>query len=171
MKKIAIILALLLGACAPKPETKPETMVPIECEGLKVTAASPGLKVGEQAGPMLATGSWSGDKQVFVQSSKVGDFIEFAIPVADDKPHKLVLHATRSHDYGILRFAVNGQPVGKEVDFYHPEPTLAEPLDLGTFQARDGMLLLRAEVTGANPESRGARYYCGFDRVEVSLWR
>ena len=119
---------------------------------------------------MLAGGSWSGDKQVFIQSSKVGDFIEFAIPVADDKPHKIVLYATRSSDYGILRFTVNGQPAGKEVDFYHPEPTLAEPIDLGTFQTRAGKLLLRAEVTGANPASRGSRYYCGFDCVEVSLF-
>ncbi len=138
----------------------------VECEGLTVTATSPGLKVGEQAGALLADGVWSGDKQVFVQSTKVGDFIEFAIPVADDKPHKLILHATRSYDYGIVRFTVNGQPAGKEVDFYHPEAVLAEPVALGTFQAKDGKLLLRAEVTGANAASRGQRFFFGFDCFE-----
>jgi hypothetical protein len=139
----------------------------IECEGLTVAAVSPGLQVGEQAGAMLAGGSWSGDKQVFVQSTKVGDFIEFAIPVADDKPHKLTLYATRSYDYGMLRFTVNGKPAGKEVDFYHPEAMLAEPVDLGTHQAKDGKLLLRAEVVGANAASRGPRFYCGFDCVAL----
>ena len=139
----------------------------VEFESLKVTATSPGLNVGEQAGAMLAGEGWSGDKQVFVQATKVGDFIEFSIPVDDNKPHKLILHATRSYDYGILRFTVNGQAAGKETDFYHPEATLAEPIELGTFQAHDGKLLLRAEVTGTNPASRGPRYYSGFDCVEV----
>lgn len=138
----------------------------IECEGLKVTTTSPGLKVGEQAGG-LTDGAWSGGKQVFIQATKAGDFIEFSIPVADAKPRQLILHATRSYDYGILRLTVNGQPAGKEVDFYHPEATLAEPVDLGECQAQDGKLLLRAEVIGANPASRGPRFYCGFDCVEL----
>jgi len=138
----------------------------IECEALTVTANSPGLKVGEQAGG-LNDGTWSGGKQVFVQSTKVGDFIEFAIPVADDKPHKLILHATRSYDYGVIRFTVNGLEAAKEIDFYHAEPSLADPVELGTFHAKDGKLLLRAEVIGANAASRGPRFYCGFDCVEL----
>ena len=103
----------------------------------------------------------------FIQSTKVGDFIELAIPLADHKPHKLILHATRSYDYAILRFTVNGQAAAKDVDFFHPEPMLAEPVELGTFQAQDGKLLLRAEVIGANAASRGPRFYCGFDCVEL----
>lgn len=70
-------------------------------------------------------------------------------------------------DYAILRFTVNGQAAAKDVDFYHPEPMLAEPVELGTFQAQDGKLLLRAEVIGANAASRGPRFYCGFDCVEL----
>ena len=116
---------------------------------------------------MLAGGSWSGGKQVCVQSTKVGDFVEFAIPVADNKPHKLILHATRSYDYGVVRFTVNGQAAGKEIDLYHAEASLAEPIDLGTFQPKDGKLLLRAELTGANAAARSPRFYCGFDCVEL----
>lgn len=138
----------------------------IECEGLTVTASSPGLKIGEQTGG-LADGTWSGGKQVFVQATQAGDFIEFAIPLADDKPHKLILHATRSYDYGVVRFTVNGQPAGKDIDFYHAEPGLAEPVELGSFRAQDGKLLLRAELTGANAAARGPRFYCGFDCVEL----
>jgi len=138
----------------------------IECEGLTVIATSPGLKVGEQAGG-LNDGAWSGGKQVFVQSTKAGDFIEFSVPVADEKPHKLILHATRSYDYAVVRFTVNGQVSGKEIDFYHAEPTLADPVDLGTFQGKDGKLLLRADIVGANAASRGPRYYCGFDCLEL----
>ncbi len=138
----------------------------IECEGLTVTASSPGLKIGEQSGG-LTDGNWSGDKQVFVQSTKVGDFIEFAIPVADEKPHQLILHATRSYDYGVLRFTLNGQAKGKEVDFYHADPSLADPVDLGRFQAKDGKLLLRAEVIGSNQASRDPRFYFGLDCFEL----
>ena len=138
----------------------------IECEGLTVIATSPGLKVGEQAGG-LNDGAWSGGKQVFVQSTKAGDFIEFSVPVADEKPHKLILHATRSYDYAVVRFTVNGQVSGKEIDFYHAEPTLADPVDLGTFQGKDGKLLLRADIVGANAASRGPRFYCGFDCLEL----
>ena len=138
----------------------------IECESLTVTASSPDLKIGEQSGG-LTDGSWSGEKQVFVQSTKVGDFIEFAIPVADDKPHQLILHATRSYDYGVLRFTLNGQAKGKEVDFFHADPSLADPVDLGSFRAKDGKLLLRAEVIGSNQASRDPRFYFGLDCFEL----
>jgi hypothetical protein len=138
----------------------------IECEKATITAHSPGLQIGTQdAG--LSQGEWSGGRQLFVQATKPGEFIELDIPAPDDRPCKLTLYATKSYDYGILRFAVNGAAGDKEFDGYHAQPTASGPIELGTFSPKDKSLRLRVEVVGANPASRGARYYFGLDCVQL----
>ena len=78
-----------------------------------------------------------------------------------------MLYATKSWDYGILRFSVNGQAAGKDYDAYSPEAVLSEPIELGTFEPKDGQFLLRVEVVGANPAARGSKAYFGLDAVKV----
>ena len=70
-----------------------------------------------------------------------------------------------SNGLGLLSSAI--QAKGKEVDFYHADPSLADPVDLGRFQAKDGKLLLRAEVIGSNQASRDPRFYFGLDCFEL----
>ena len=62
-----------------------------------------------------------------------------------------MLYATRSFDYGILRFTVNGQPAGADVDFYAAKPVASGAIELGTFEPVDRVYILRAEVVGKNP--------------------
>ena len=46
---------------------------------------------------------------------------------------------TRSYDYGILRFKVNGQPAGAETDLYAPKPTTSGRIELGVFEPVNGV--------------------------------
>ena len=69
-------------------------------------------------------------------------------------PKKIVLYATKSYDYGILRLSVNGQ-AAKDYDAYSATSVLSGPIELGTFEPKDGRFILRVEVIGANPSARG----------------
>ena len=136
----------------------------IECEKMTVAAKSSDLRIGTQdAG--LKEGMWSGRNQLFVQATRVGDFIELAVPATGAQPSKVTIYGTKSYDYGILRFTINGQPAEKDYDAYAPEPVASGPIELGTFTPKDGKFLLRAEVVGSNKAAKGAGCFFGLDCV------
>ena len=125
---------------------------------------SPDLRIGTQDGG-LQEGQWSGGQQRFVQATKAGDFLLLQVPVGDERPRKVTLYATKSYDYGIVRFSINGQAAGNDFDGYYARAVASGPIELGTFAPKDGKLLLRAEVVGTNPASNGARYFFGLDCI------
>jgi hypothetical protein len=135
----------------------------IECEQMKIVASSQGLPIEKQADIL----DWSGAAQLFVRGNKVGDFVELLVPADGPRPKKIVLYATKSWDYGILRFSVNGQAAAKDYDAYSGTSVLSGPIELGTFQPKDGKFILRVEVTGANPAARGSKAYFGLDAVTL----
>ncbi len=158
----------------PKEAARPIPTVPppqriagaIECETMKIVAKSPNTPAEPQTGA-LSEGEWSNGAQLWVRGNKPGDFVELAIPAPDAGAKKLTLYATKSWDYGILRFSVNGQRAGKDFDSYSPSVILSGPIPLGTFEPKDGRFLLRVEVVGGNPESKNSKSYFGLDAVSL----
>ncbi|WP_236696627.1 glycoside hydrolase family 172 protein [Rhodopirellula islandica] len=113
---------------------------------------------------MKLKGTWSQDDQVLFKNTRIGDAVEIRIPASGSAAETLTLHATKSGDYGIVNFSVNGQPAAANVDFYSGEkPTSHGPIALGTFDPVDGVYVLRAEVTGQNKDSLGTLF--GLDCV------
>jgi len=139
----------------------------IECESLPVVAKAPGL-VAERQDLTPFPGQWSGTAHLFVRGNKVGDFVEVRFPADKPGPRKLTLHATKSWDYGILRFSVNGTRLETEYDTYSKTPVPTGPIELGVFEPKDGQFLLRVEVVGANPQAKGSKCYFGLDCVVIS---
>jgi hypothetical protein len=90
-------------------------------------------------------------------------FVELEVPAPDAQPRQLVLYATQAPDFGILGFTINGQTSATTLDCWGSEVQPAEPVKLGAFAPQEGRFLLRAEVTGANPQSKGARIFFGLD--------
>ncbi len=146
----------------PKPE--PKLAGAIECESLQPTATSPGLKVGTQEIPKM---KWSGGGQMFVRATKAGDFVELTIPVEDRRPQKVTIYATRSWDYGILRFSLNGKVAIDNWDGYSATSVRSDPIVLGIFEPKDGKIVLRVEVVGSNPLSKPPKMYFGIDCVTL----
>lgn len=148
----------------------------IECEGMKIIEKSEGLNVVAQDMAGFARETWSGDAHLWVQARRPGDFVKLEIPapdVPDIEPkwlaYRVTLYATKSWDYGIVRFLVNGQPA-KTMDLYsgeHGKVIATGPIDLGLFKPVDGRLTLRAEVFGANPGSGGTKSFMGLDGVRL----
>jgi hypothetical protein len=138
----------------------------LECEALPIIARSPGLP-SEIQGSGLREGMWSGGQQLFVRANKVGDYLELSIPDKATGKRKVTLYGTKAPDYGILKFSINGQPAGPAYDAYHPVAIASGPIELGTFEPKDGKLLLRVEVVGTNRAAIGSRYFFGLDCVTL----
>ena len=136
-----------------------------ECESMTILFKPDGATAQPQ-GLNRFPGNWSAASHLFVRGAKMGDAFELFVPVEGTKHARLVLHATKSDDYGILRFSVNGQPAGGDADLYAAKPIPSGPIELGMFEPTDGGYRLRAEVVGKNPKSKGV--YFGLDCVIVS---
>lgn len=112
-------------------------------------------------------GSWSLDDQLLFRNTRIGDIVEIRISAPDSAAKTLTLHATKSRDYGIVKFSVNGKPAAANVDFYSGEKaTSYGPIVLGTFAPVDGAYVLRAEVADKNEASMGT--FFGLDCVTLS---
>jgi D-arabinan exo alpha-(1,3)/(1,5)-arabinofuranosidase (non-reducing end) len=152
----------------PQPEeaTKPIPQPPppfkisgaIECEAMEVASKSDAIHVGPQGMEGFAHAKWSGESHLWVQATKPGDFVELRFPA--EGPRKVTLHATKSWDYGIVQFSINGKKAGEPVDLCSGEKNKCAPtgpIDLGVFEPKDGKMTLRAEVVGANPKAEGTK--------------
>ena len=105
----------------------------VECETMKIVVQTDGIPAKPQPLHRFGGHRWSGANHLFVRAGKIGDFVELRFPVEGDGPCKLILHATKSHDYGVLRLTVNGQPASEDIDTYAEKPGPFGPLELGVF--------------------------------------
>ncbi len=142
----------------------------LECEGLRVLSKTGDIKVEKQDMRQFARGKWSGESHLWVQGQAKGDFVELVIPVGatTTAPMGVTVYATKSWDYGIVKFTVNGQKAGDNIDLFSGEqgkcvPT--GPIELGKFTPRTGQLVLRAELVGANSAALGTKSFFGLDCV------
>lgn len=137
----------------------------IECEQMKIVAKTPDVPADTQT-MSLSQGDWSDGGQLWVRGKRAGDFIELRIPAT--KKQKLTLYSTKSWDYGILRFTVNGEPAGKDYDAWAEKPVASGPIELGVFEPKDSAFILRVEVVGANPNSKNSKSFFGLDAVTLT---
>jgi hypothetical protein len=139
----------------------------VECETMKIVAKSGDIPAAPQPLGRFGGHRWSAANHLFVRARKIGDFVELRFPAQGYGPCKLILHATQSHDYGVLRLTINGLPAGKDIDTYAEKPGPLGPLELGVFKPDDGTFTLRAEVVGKNAKSEKTGTYFGLDCVVI----
>lgn len=148
------------------PELTASMRVPgaMECETMKEVSVSFGSAHERQAAPR--PGMWSDDGQLWVRGKGPGAFADIRLRIADERPRRVKLWASRSWDYGILRFTVNGTKAHEDMDMYSPrsegiQPT--GPIDLGVHKPLRGNINLRVQVIGGNPASEGNHSFFGLD--------
>jgi hypothetical protein len=137
----------------------------VELEGLNLVAKEGDFPTETQAMDEWGRGNWSDGCQFLGKATKVGNAVELAIPAPDAAPRQIVLYATQAPDYGILSFTVNGKPSAAVFDGYASSVHPGGEVALGLFTPEQGVFRLRVTVSGANPLSRGAKYFFGLDCV------
>ena len=85
-----------------------------------------------------------------VDDGKPGDKLTLALPVEKAGRYKLTAAFTMAIDYGVVRLALDGKPLGEPVDFFH-DGVIWKVFDLGTHDLTAGEHRLTAEITGSNP--------------------
>ena len=145
----------------------------LEGERLRVVAQSEGLELGPQTLADTAEGKWSNGEHLFVRGTKVGQFVELALPVAENGRYRVVVYPTRSWDYGKIQFSVDGAKAGEPLDTFNaeaersigvPRATVLGEFDLKSDSANSSTVL-RIEVVGTHERSRPPHFYFGLDCV------
>ena len=141
----------------------------LECEALEVVDRTEGITIGAQGGhgPDL----WSGTEQLWVQGQQPGDFVALKVPVDGAGTYQVEVFATRSWDYGIVLFSIDGKSTGLGVDLYNRVERKVDAtgaLHLGVHETTGDAMILRCEVVGGNPAAEGSRSFFGLDCVRLT---
>lgn len=118
---------------------------------------------GESGRPerQLLMPNQSGDHMLVFDSGGDGE-VSLTVPAPSDGTYDLKAHFLRAPDYGIVRVAVNGRPVGEPVDLYRafvemfPRPVWPpQEYVFPDVSLRSGLNVLTLSVKEKNPESGG----------------
>ena len=113
-------------------------------------------------------GYWSRGGQLFVQFQSAGNTIDFEIPVPSMGKYRVMAYLTKSYDYGIVQFFLNGKKLGSALDLMsQTEVQATGPLVLGTGYFKKEGNVLRVMVLGNNPQNQPPHFYFGIDGIVV----
>jgi len=141
----------------------------IEAEQLRLAGKSREFTFWLQPTTSFTGGRWSEDGQMLAAGTEQGDWIEFELPEREPGPQRLEIFLTKASDYGIVSLALNGTPVGGEIDLFSDRgvtPTGA--VDLGVVELHKGGDLLRLTVVGANERTAPPHFQFGIDGIRLS---
>jgi hypothetical protein len=137
----------------------------IEGESLHALAKAADPLHGQDMYHFGATG-WSNHAQLLWEAKTVGEKIDLGFKVDQAGKYNVLVRLTKSPDYGIMQFSVNGQKAGDPIDNYSATGvTIGDPVSLGTFDLTAGSNTLSMELTGQNPAAK--RTSVGLDYIKL----
>jgi hypothetical protein len=131
----------------------------IEAESL-IAGAEASAELANQRNCCGAT--WSGNAQLFLLATKVGDTLSVNLDVPATGSYELSAILTRAGDYGVVQLQLDGEKLGT-FDGYAPDVVRTDSLGLGVTRLSRGSHPLVIEVIGKHPASSG--YFAGLDVV------
>ena len=144
----------------------PRAEVPVaryEAEGMRVLesrrCATRVQDMKEWGGRM-----WSQGRQLYCGAQQNG-VVVLAFSVPKTGRYRLRVLATAAPDFGIVRVALDGRPVGEPFDLYAGRVCPAGSLELGTIEIAAGPKRLRVTAVGKNTASQGFAF--GLDAVDL----
>ncbi|RMG00462.1 MAG: DUF2961 domain-containing protein [Planctomycetota bacterium] len=138
---------------------------PPQAGGFKILN-EPNGNVGTQGMAGFPLGKWTNNDQLWWTGAHPGDVLELSLPVEADGTYRVAVVLTKARDYGIVRFAVDGTPIGEPIDLYNPQVVRTEPITLGSLELTKGDHVLSVTIVGANPKAIKA-YMFGLDEVRL----
>jgi len=110
-------------------------------------------------GPM-----WSRGRQLLCGAQQ-GGFVGLGFSVTKAGRYRMRVLATAAPDFGIVRAALDGKPVGPAFDLYSGRVSPAGSLELGVLEVPAGPHRLRVTAVGKNAASQGFAF--GLDAVDL----
>ena len=107
---------------------------------------------------------YEGKQLLYTPKQAADAWIEIPFTIEKKEPLRLLVNATKSHDFGTYRVSLNGVKLGGDIDFYSPKVT-NEEVHLLDFWPEPGTYTLRLHCVGKNVQSAG--YYCGLESVRL----
>ncbi|MDR0382000.1 MAG: DUF2961 domain-containing protein [Oscillospiraceae bacterium] len=115
--------------------------------------------------PNYSDRGWSNGQQLLWLQPGTGDSLEYTFKVRNALAGELKISVTKSYDFGIFQFYLDGMPIGPPVDTYNPKVIVSGSIRLGYVELPPGEHKLRAVVVGRNARSSGS--LLGFDCFRV----
>lgn len=148
------------AARAPRPIPAVASKVPGAFEGEILAKAARATGGVVQVQDLSGFGKdWSRDEQLWWTSAKDGDRLEIPFETQESGRVRIRAQLTRAADYGIVRFTLDGAPLGGPFDGYHDGVVATGEIDLGAAEIAPGRHVLGAEIVGANPKAIPARMF------------
>jgi hypothetical protein len=153
----------------PSPPTRTVTVQPnttvLKIEGESLLATATGTAPIQVQGNCCGV-IWSGNAQIFLRASKVGDYMVLKINVPTTGTYNLSAAMTMARDYGIVSLKVDPAQLGQPFDGYHsPNVTVNNNVAFGSVQLSAGTHQLTFTVVGKNPSS--INYFFGIDYLQL----
>ncbi len=151
--------ARVFGTAPPKPQ---RIKGALEGEALNILEKTGGVTETQD----IARYRWSGDKQLWWRDAKPGDKLVLTMPVEKAGKYVLKANLTKAVDYGIVRFSVDGKPLGEPMDLFNNGVVTTGEIALGNVELTAGEHRLALEITGSNPKAE-PRHMVGLDYVRL----
>jgi hypothetical protein len=109
---------------------------------------------------------WSNDRYLICEASQQGNFVELQVDVPETGRYRLAVCLARSWNFGLVHVLLDGRKIGEPFDGLQGSAPLAERVEYGTFELREGPHRLRFTAVDKNPKSAG--YCMGIDYVQLT---
>lgn len=120
--------------------------------------------VSVQAMKPWGSGMWSHGEQLFCRAEPEG-FVEVEFHVKNAGRYRLRVEGTVAPDYGIIRIALDGKPVGPPVDLYSGMVGPSGPLELGIHTLAATKHRIRFRAVGKNAVSEN--FWFGISAIDL----
>jgi hypothetical protein len=118
-------------------------------------------------------GAFTGDRTLHWRNARdIGAILELGISASKKGRYGLLLHLGKYRTFGRFQFLINGNPVGKPVDFFgfpEKDEIVEFSIDLGEVTLNQGENRLGLKLVGTNPETVMADYGACIDWVQLSF--
>ncbi|MCK5805996.1 MAG: VCBS repeat-containing protein, partial [Lentisphaeria bacterium] len=95
----------------------------------------------------------SSHNALFSRTDAAGQFVELKLPIRAAVNGRLEITTLDFAGRGIVQVVLNGEPVGKPIDMFHPGSPRRTAHDLGPVKLAAGTHTVRLQIVGRNPQS------------------
>ena len=114
----------------------------------------------------IAPGKFVNNNFVYFPFKKLGDWVQFRLPVRTAGYYLLTLRAAKTPDFGIMQISINGKPIGQTINLYSPgiDDQISEAFEVRLNGETD---TIRLTAVGKDPDATPPYFQIGLDGLQL----